>query len=57
MPYSPLLRFCRYSVQQPIAELGKTAARLILKRIGEPEDESVQILRLKTRLIRHANKV
>ena len=57
MPYSPLLRFCRYSVQQPIAELGKTAARLILKRIGEPEDEGFQILRLKTRLIRHANKM
>lgn len=56
MPYSPLLRFCRYSVQQPIAELGKTAARLILKRIREPEAEKTQIVRLKTRLIRHAGK-
>jgi len=57
MPYSPLLRFCRYSVQQPIAELGKTAARLILKRILEPGEGGAQILRLKTRLIRHANKL
>jgi DNA-binding LacI/PurR family transcriptional regulator len=54
MPYSPLLRFCRYSVQQPIAELGKTAARLIIKRIREPDESAAQIIRLKTRLIRHA---
>ncbi|HWR11274.1 MAG TPA: LacI family DNA-binding transcriptional regulator [Rectinemataceae bacterium] len=56
MPYSPLLRYCRYSIQQPIAELGKTAARLILKRIMEPETRETQIIRLKTRLIRHAHK-
>ena len=54
MPYSPLLSFCRYSVQQPIAELGKTAARLIIKRIREPDESAAQIIRLKTRLIRHA---
>jgi len=57
MPYSPLLRYCRYSVQQPIAELGKTAARLILKRIREPDENGAQVIRLKTRLIRHANKL
>lgn len=56
MPYSPLLRYCRYAIQQPIAELGKTAARLILKRIMEPETKETQVVRLKTRLIRHAYK-
>lgn len=53
MPYSPLLRYCRYSVQQPIAELGKTAAKLILRRIMEPECLETQTIRLKTRLICH----
>lgn len=53
MPYSPLLRYCRYAVQQPISELGKAAARLIIDRIegnGPPEP---QILRFRTRLIHH----
>lgn len=53
MPYAPLLRFCRYAVQQPIAELGRTAARLILKKIMEPDPTRTQIIRLKTRLIKH----
>jgi LacI family transcriptional regulator len=56
MPYSPLLRFCRYSVQQPIAELGKTAARLILGRIIENDGSPPRTVRLKTRLIRHGEK-
>ncbi|HOE98998.1 MAG TPA: LacI family DNA-binding transcriptional regulator [Rectinema sp.] len=53
MPYSPLLRYCRYAVQQPIAEMGKAAANLIIDRIegiGPPEP---QTLRFKTRLIQH----
>ncbi|MCX8013020.1 MAG: substrate-binding domain-containing protein, partial [Rectinema sp.] len=53
MPFSPLLRYCRYAVQQPISELGKAAARLIIDRIegnGPPEP---QILRFRTRLIHH----
>ncbi|HNX72831.1 MAG TPA: LacI family DNA-binding transcriptional regulator [Spirochaetales bacterium] len=56
MPYSPLLVHCRYAVQQPIAEMGKTAARLILKRIDQVDAEESyqpQQLRLKTRLITH----
>jgi len=54
MPYSPLLVYCRYSVQQPIAEMGKIAARLILKRIAEADEPyEPQEIRLKTRLIRH----
>jgi LacI family transcriptional regulator len=53
MPYSPLLQFCRYSVAQPIAEMGAAAARLVIERIvgrrcGEPET-----LRFATKLIRH----
>ncbi|MCX7028341.1 MAG: LacI family DNA-binding transcriptional regulator [Spirochaetes bacterium] len=55
MPYSPLLRNCRYAVQQSMAEMGKLAAKLILKRIDDP-DSSPETLRLKTRLIRHEIK-
>ena len=55
MPYSPLLRNCRYAVQQSMAEMGRTAAKLILKRIMEPEAEPMTI-RLKTRLIHHGAK-
>ncbi|MCE5257045.1 MAG: LacI family transcriptional regulator [Spirochaetaceae bacterium] len=56
MPYSPLLVYCRYSVQQPIAEMGKMAARLILARIAETEPHEPQEFRLKTRLIRHSQR-
>jgi len=53
MPYSPLLRFCRYAVQQPIAEMGKAAANLIIDRIEGKWPSAPQILRFKTRLIQH----
>lgn len=53
MPYSPLLRFCRYSVQQPIAEIGRAAASLILKRVSGPRPYETRTVRLKTRVIRH----
>lgn len=33
MPYSPLLQFCRYSVSQPITDMGVLAARMLLGRI------------------------
>jgi LacI family transcriptional regulator len=60
MPYSPLLVYCRYAVQQPIAEMGKMAARLILKRIDQVDAEESyepQEFRLKTRLIRHNQQI
>jgi LacI family transcriptional regulator len=53
MPYSPLLRYCRYAVQQPIAEMGKAAANLIMDRIEGKGPPEPQILRFKTRLIQH----
>jgi LacI family transcriptional regulator len=53
MPYSPLLRYCRYAVQQPIAEMGKAAANLIIDRIEGKGPSGPQILRFKTRLIQH----
>jgi len=58
MPYSPLFRYCRYSVQQPMAELGRTAARMILRRVQNPDGGAAegQIVRLKTRLITHRNR-
>lgn len=56
MPYSPLLRFCRYSVQQAMAEMGKSTARMILGRISGSDLSPPRTLRLKTRLIRHTWK-
>jgi LacI family transcriptional regulator len=53
MPYSPLLRFCRYAVQQPIAEMGKAAANLIIARIEGNAPPEPQTIRFKTRLIQH----
>ncbi len=53
MPYSPLLRYCRYAVQQPIAEMGKAAANLIIDRIEGKGPPGPQVLRFKTRLIQH----
>lgn len=57
MPSAPLMRFCRYSVQQPIAELGRSAARLIIHRITEglsAQKPGPETVRLRTRLIRHS---
>jgi LacI family transcriptional regulator len=53
MPYSPLLQFCRYSVSQPIAEMGVRAARILLERIEGSRQDGPEVLRLKTTLIRH----
>ncbi len=53
MPYAPLMRNCRYSVSQPIAEMGKAAARLLVDRINEGGPPFPEILRMPTRLIRH----
>jgi len=53
MPYSPLLSFCRYAVQQPIADMGLLAARLILDRICGTRRSAPETIRLKTHLIRH----
>jgi len=54
MPYSPLLRYCRFAVQQPIAEMGRAAAKLIIDRIEGKGPTEPQTLRFKTRLIQHA---
>ncbi|HEY9053937.1 MAG TPA: LacI family DNA-binding transcriptional regulator, partial [Rectinemataceae bacterium] len=46
MEYSPLLRFCRYSVRQPVEEMGRAAARIVLDRlkgIGESERKTVRL--------------
>ena len=53
MPYSPLLRYCRYAVQQPIAEMGAAAANLIIDRIEGRGPDGPQTLRFRTRLIQH----
>jgi LacI family transcriptional regulator len=53
MPYSPLLQFCRFAVEQPIAEIGKTAARMVLERIAGEGGPRPRTVRLPTRLIQH----
>jgi LacI family transcriptional regulator len=54
MFYAPLLPFCRYGVAQPMEEMGKAAANLLLDRIEGRERPFPEILRLETRLIKHA---
>jgi LacI family transcriptional regulator len=53
MPYSPLLQFCRYSVEQPIAEIGAVAARMVIERITGTRRGGPLVQRLATKLIRH----
>jgi len=53
LPYSPLLQFCRYSVSQPIGEMGAMAARMILDRVQGRSSGGPRIVRLGTTLIRH----
>jgi len=53
MPFSPLLQFCRYSVSQPIADMGTLAARMLLGRIERGQGGAPEIARLKTTLIKH----
>jgi LacI family transcriptional regulator len=53
MPYAPLLRFCRYSVSQPVAEMGVAAARILLSRIAGDLPASPELARLPAALIRH----
>ncbi len=53
MPYSPLLRFCRVSVEQPIADMGREAARLVLERVAGRAGPKPRVLRLPTKLIMH----
>jgi len=52
-PYSPLLRFCRYSLSQPVAEMGAQAARILLARIAGDLDSFPETQRLPAVLIRH----
>lgn len=59
-PYSPFMTACRYAVAQPAAEMGITAARLILQRIGRTSGQAggttggtPATIRLPTTLIRH----
>jgi LacI family transcriptional regulator len=56
MPYSPLLQFCRYSVSQPIAEMGAAAARMIFERLTGTRRGSPEILCFATKLIRHSSE-
>lgn len=53
MPYAPLMRNCRYSVSQPVAEMGREAARLIMARIDGVSPGRPEIVRMPIRLIRH----
>jgi LacI family transcriptional regulator len=54
LPYSPLLQFCRYSVSQPLGEIGAQAARMLLGRIeGGERGGPAEVLRLKATLVRH----
>jgi len=52
-PYAPLLRFCRYSVSQPVAEIGERAASILLKRMEGGLGTRPVHQRLKTTLHRH----
>jgi LacI family transcriptional regulator len=53
MPYSPLLRFCRFAVEQPVAAMGQEAVRLVLERVSGEGGPRPRVTRLPTRLIRH----
>ncbi len=53
MEYSPLLRFCRYSVRQPVEEMGRAAARIVLDRLKGIGGAERHMVRLATSLIRH----
>jgi LacI family transcriptional regulator len=52
-PYAPLLRFCRYSVVQPVAEMGSRAASVLLRRISGDMSLSPVVARLPTILKRY----
>jgi LacI family transcriptional regulator len=56
MPYAPLMKFCRYSVSQPVAEMGIRAARVLLGRIAGDYSAPPEVARLPTTLIKHATK-
>ncbi len=53
MFYASLLPFCRYGVAQPMAEMGKVAAGLLLDRINGKDRAFPEIIRLETRLVKH----
>lgn len=52
MPWSPLLRFCRVAVEQPVDAMGREAARLVLERAAGGGGEA-RTLRLPTRVVLH----
>ena len=51
MELSSILGFSSVTVAQPMAEMGETAARLLLSRINGGGPERAQTVRLKTRLV------
>jgi len=53
MPYSPLLRYCRYSLSQPVGEMGVRAARILLARMTGEIGAAPATARLPVTLIRH----
>jgi len=56
MPYAPLLKFCRYSVSQPVPEMGIRAARMLLGRMAGEREGPPEEARLPTTLIRHSTR-
>ena len=57
MPYGPLLRFCRYSLSQPVPEMGIRAARILLARIAGDLPASPEVARLPATLVRHPRRI
>jgi LacI family transcriptional regulator len=52
MSYAPLMKFCRYSVSQPVAEMGSRAARILLGRITGEYTAAPEVARFPTTLIK-----
>lgn len=53
--YLPLLSWCKYSVSQPVAQIGTLAAQMILDRIQNNGQDKVRFIRMKTQLLCHKN--
>ncbi len=53
MALSSILGFSSVTVSQPMLEMGKTAANLLMRRIKKETEECCSIIRLETSLIEH----
>jgi LacI family transcriptional regulator len=56
MPYAPLLKFCRFSVSQPVPEMGIRAVRVLLARMSGERTGPPEEARLPTTLIKHSTR-